>query len=337
MAENRNYNLVCVAAEGFLLKKEFVCKEFSLFDFNSNFLYHTTIKSPQKASAGDRQQILCETSCFGLEFDSGDIEIDQFIDKLLPMMQGKRVIVQHPFIANWLKEFFSLHGVIDCVAVGSWFEEGPCMNDGLEDICHYHNSDAMCAPKCTLFNVLSLKKGISVVLPHLKDLENTFCIGYAGFNLFDHGYIFKEICLVSLSTSFMFHTTIKPPKRYEKIYELHSSCIKYETQYGNGLEYDSGEITFNELIEKLLPIIKGKKVLVKNYDQIMWLNVLFKGHCNFQLIETGGPRNESLTEYIPNCAYHPMSFKPQWKKYCAMRIATVLKKTVLDLFEKTMK
>lgn len=340
MAEIHKFNLVCVAAEGFLLKNEFVCKEFCLFDFDSNFLYHTTIKSPKKStdySASDKQQIFCETSTYGLEFDSGEIEIGQFIEKVFPIIEEKRVVVQHPFIANWLKEFFISRGDIDCVAVGSWFEEGPFMNDESKDACDYHNSNSLCEPKCALYSVFGLRKGILTILPHLKDLENTFCIALTGFDLFNHGYLFKEICLVSLSTTYRFHTTIKTPKDFENILHWYSSGIRFETKHVHGLDHDCGEITLDELIETISPIIKGKKVLVKNFDQIIYLWDLFGDDCNFKLIEAGGPQNKALAEDIPNCTNHQSAINSEWKKYCAMRIAMMLKKSVLDLFEKITK
>lgn len=334
MSDKRNTNLVCVAAVGFFLKSDFICKEFSLLDCDSNFLYHTTIKSPKSFSdysVTDRQTILSKTSHIGLEFDSGEIELGEFITNILPMLEEKRVITMHRFTANWLKKIVSEFIPIECVAVGKWFEDSPCMDDELKDICEYHDSDAICITSCALFDVLGLKKSIAMVLPHLRDLKNAVCINVTGFDLFDDGFICKEICILSLSSGYTFHTTVKSPKGWENIHRWHQSSIEFHTKFGNGLPYDFGEITFDEMIEKTLPIIKEKKIFVKDFTNMYLLQDMYKGHAVLEFIHCGKP--DCNVFEAPVCLKHQQNEtnKFQWKKYCAMRQAWLLKRSLLGL------
>lgn len=327
-------DIVCVSAEGFLLKNEFICKEFCLVNCASHFLYHTTIKSVKKFSdysTNEQQKIQFDSNSF--EFDCGDIEINEFIDHVFPMIKGKKVVVVHTLTVDWMKNIFQKYGDIDCVAVGKWFEDEPCMNDDLKDTCHYHDEESILVNKCALFNALGLNKGISVVLPHLKNIENTFCISLAGFNLHDYGFICKEICVLSLDSKYSLHVTIKSP---EKGVSSHCvSLVRFETSYGNGLSFNCGELTLNELKEKLIPVIGGKKVLVKSWCHLFWLQKLFRNYVDFQFINARTPY-DSLFFESPDCPHHkPVSKKPKLNKYCAKRQATILRRNVLHLFEQT--
>lgn len=333
MGENRNYNIVCVSAEGLFVANEFVCKEFCLLDRESNFLYHTTIKSSKKIdeySPTEQESILWKAKNFGLEYDCGDIELNEFIQQVFPMLKDKRVVVEHLFTAHWLKNLFEIYGDIDCVAVGKWFKYLPCMDDDLADSCHYHDSDAVA--ECALLNVLGLNKGISVVLPHLQDLQNTLCIGVEGYDLFDDGFVCKEICILSMDSTHMFHTTVKSPNG--PLYEDYHSLITFETKFGNGLPFDCGEITLDELMEKIIPLIKGKKILVKDISHMFWLQKFFKDHGDLQFIYVGAPYCAMLFE-PPECSYHKQSnfntCKSKCKKYCAMWQAMVMQRNILQL------
>lgn len=342
MGETFFSNLVCVSADGFLLGNDFICKEFSLLDCDSNFLYHTTIKSTKKYSdhsVSEREAILFDTKySFGLEYDCGDIEMNKFIQHVFPMIKGKKVIVEHLCTANWLKTLFEPYGDIDCSDVGKWFQDFPCMNDKLESVCQYHDSDSICGFRCTLFNVLGLKKGICKVLPHLKDLENTLCIGVAGFDLYNDGFLCKEICLLSLNSAYMYHTTVKPQNKEKTVHNRYMSSIKFETDHINGLPYDCGETTFDEMIQKIRSLIQGKKILVKDYCHLFWLKKMFKLN-DFQFIQVGKPYFEIFRADLPDCYYHRVKYGKhlnQWKAHCAMRQAMDLKTDLLNLLEKTM-
>lgn len=336
MADKHITNLICVSATGFFLKSDFICKEFCLLDCDSNFLYHKLIKSPKsfsEYSVAERQTLLHKTSIYGLEFDSGEIDLKQLTTLILPMIIEKRVIVNHRFIANWFEKLLRNHIIFECVIACKWFEDFPCMNDELKDICEYHDSDAVCMTTCALFDVLGLKKSTAMVLPHLKDRENGVCISVTGFDLFDDGFICKEICIMKLSSFYVFHTTVKSPKKCENVVKWHKSSIEYETKFGNGLQYDCGEITFDEMIEKTLPLIKGKKIFVKDYTNMYFLQNMYKKHADLEFIHCGKP-NSKFTEE-PECMKHQENEqnKSQWRKYCSRKQAWFLRKSLLGLRE----
>lgn len=341
MTEKHSSNLVCVSAEGFVLKNDFICKEFSLLDCDSNFLYHTTIKSSKKYldySQSERKDIsFASKYTFGLEFDCGEIEMHEFIEQVFPMLKGKKVIVEHLYTAFWLKKLFEAYGDIDCEDVGKWFQDYPCMNDKLESVCQYHDSDSICTTNCTLANVLGLKKSVCKILPHLKDLDNTLCIGVAGFDLHDDGFLCKEICLLSLNSAYMFHTTVKTSNDRKSIHKSYMSSIKFESEYIHGLEYDCGETTLDEMIQKMKPLIQGKRILVTNHTHLFWLQEMFK-FIDFQFVQVGKPFFEMFRTEFPDCSYHHVKDTGfnQWKTHCAMRQAMNLKKDLLNLLEKTM-
>lgn len=341
MAEKHSSSLVCVSVEGFVLKNDFICKEFSLLDCDSHFLYHTTIKSPKKYSEyslSDRRDIKFGSKyTFGLEFDCGEIEMNDFIEYVFPMIKEKKVIVDHICTANWLQRVFQTYGDIDCSDVGQWFQDYPCMNDKLESICQYHDSDNMYTTRCTLPNVLGLRKGICNVLPHLKDLDNTLCVGVAGFYLHDDGFLCKEICLSSLNSEYMYHTTVKSPNEQKNIHKFHMSGIKFESEYVNGLEYDCGEVTLDEMIQKVKPLIQGKKILVKDHTHLFWLQKIFEV-SDFQFVQVGKHYFEMLRTDFADCSYHRVkdNDRSHWKAHCAMRQAMDLKKDLLNFLEKTM-
>lgn len=336
MVKEGDTNLVCVSTVGFFLNLSgytFISKEFCLLDCDSNFLYHKTIKPPKSSteySITERQRILSKTSNVGLEFDSGEIELDDLIKIVHPMIKGKRVIVQDRVTARWLKKIFNTYTDFECVAVGEWFEVLPCMNDGHPDVCDYHNDDII-VHHCALFDVLGLKKSIATIIPHLSDPKYSVCVHVTGFDLYDEGDIVKEICILQMTSTEMFHTTVKSPKGGAHGYQFHKSLIEFETKFGNGLEYEGGEMTFDEMIEKTLPLIKGKRVFVKDFCTMLWLREIYKSHADLDLIHCGDPKG-MLCE-TPKCFNHQKG--SQWKKYCAKKHAWLLRARLLDLYEKT--
>lgn len=335
MSENHNSNIVCVSVEGYILEKDFVCKEFCLLDRDSNFLYHTTVKSENEVdiySEKDQVRISYEEKTFGLEFDSGDTEINELIEFVYPLIKTKKVIVEHLFTVNWLKELFHTYGDINCKDVGKWFEDEPYTFDSPNVDCHYHDMDLI--PRCALQNVISLNKSLSVVLPHLKDPDNTLCIGIAGFNLQDHGFKCKEFCVSSLDSTYLYHTTVKIPKMDKHAYEFYTSSILFQTTHGNGLEFAGGEITLDELISRMTPVFKGKKLLVKDYEHLFWLQKTFKNDVDVHFVDVRRPYCTRSIEF-PVCVYHKNLNISRCRKYCALWHSTMLTRNFLHLYEQT--
>lgn len=238
MAES-NSNLVCIAAEGFWVKNRFIFKEFCLLDCDSLYLYHTLIKSSKSFadySQADQNDILYEEKNFGIEYSSDGVDENELIQHVFPLIKGKKVLVEHLVTVNWLKELFHSCGDIDCVAIGKWFQNEPCMDDKLTDVCDFHDSDNKLVPKCALFEVLGMRKALFSILPYLKDTENALIMCIEGYDLHDYGFICKEICMLDLNSTNMFHTSIKSPKgkEWDEVYE-HSMCsIDSEIKFGNG-------------------------------------------------------------------------------------------------------
>lgn len=104
------------------------------------------------------------------------------------------------------------------------------------------------------------------------------------------------------------------------------------------MAHTQGEMSLREILEKILPLVKGKKIIVKDYIQLSSLEDTFKRNGNFHFIQSGTPYFTALFDPIPMCSYHQQSIYPKisTERNCAMRHAVILKRNITNLYEKVL-
>lgn len=144
-----------------------------------------------------------------------------------------------------------------------------------------------------------------------------------GFRTFKHRFIVKEFCLSD--DDGIFHGIIKSPYSFKKLNGYYQRHAEWVTRFCHGLTFDCGDITIDQLLEKVYPRIKDKHIIVKGIEKIRWLKYIFRKCGEIQgsnVDEVGEISNESNEKIYDICDYHNEVFG--WKP-CRCALATVLK------------
>lgn len=153
---------VYIDMQGFKVNKNrFMCKEFCLISSDETF--HAIVKpwfSYKKLLSHYKRQIDWLTKYYhGIDFESGDMHIDELAEIVYPKLTGKIAIVKGNEKMQWLQYIFRKHGEIRCRNI----EEFNCdeINDQTHEshaLCEYHNARfgwSQC--RCALSNTLKLQ------------------------------------------------------------------------------------------------------------------------------------------------------------------------------------
>lgn len=114
--EKQHNNYVFIDVQGFKTSRNrFMCKEFCLVD--GDYIYHALVKSPYSFSKMQlhykRQALWLINHYHKLEYDCGNVHINDLKKHILPKIQGKTILVKGLEKISWLKDIFR-ETPIDC-------------------------------------------------------------------------------------------------------------------------------------------------------------------------------------------------------------------------------
>lgn len=154
--------VVFVDVQGFrAYKKRFIVKEFYLSDDDG--IYHNIVKSPYSFNRLNdyyqRHANWVTRFCHGLQFDCGDITVDELIKTIYPRIKDKCILVKGVEKINWLKYIFRECGEIQGCSIEEVGHISKELDDKTYDICDYHNRlFGWNSCRCPLANVLKLQE-----------------------------------------------------------------------------------------------------------------------------------------------------------------------------------
>lgn len=130
-------NTFCLYTIGLYIRG-YVCKEICLAHLTSDFIFHTTVKTPTKYRKLMKE--LKHQNHNGTISDGGEIDLRQLKKQIVPILMGKRVIIinigSSREIVKWLIDIFDGY-YIEFTIIGDWFENCFLDFDSPPD-CNYH-------------------------------------------------------------------------------------------------------------------------------------------------------------------------------------------------------
>ena len=142
-----------------------------------------------------------------------------------------------------------------------------------------------------------------------------FLVDFQGFQGYNGKFIFKELSVISLSGSFLWHTFIKSPPSHSTA-PVHQ--VDYCTRHIHGIKWEQDGISFSQARRLLFKYLHGaQKVYIKGAERTVILQKLLKFPCE-NIEVTGCPK-------IPDCFYSiPIKCNLQHKK-CSLYNVQVYK------------
>lgn len=151
-----------------------------------------------------------------------------------------------------------------------------------------------------------------------------------GFKNQFNDFIVKEIYI--LSKNFKFHEIIKSPHSYEILSTSEKIQVNWLRDNYHGLSWNDGYITVSELQNTIIPILRGKIILVKGLEKVSWLKSICRGAemriinlentgCNLQLHkafdemegnEKVCSRHKKIKSNIAHCAVKNVWMMKKW-------------------------
>lgn len=132
----------------------------------------------------------------------------------------------------------------------------------------------------------------------------------------------KEICVLTKNT--IFHDFVKPPFPKSQLNRKDKKQAEWLTNEYHGLEWDTGYITRQELINTIAPILKGKILLVKGLQKKQWMEDLMTNIVCINMEDIGCKLKLSEEVVWPKrfvCMKHK---RPHWS-HCARNNAVLMK------------
>lgn len=97
---------------------------------------------------------------------------------------------------------------------------------------------------------------------------------FQGFLYNNNVFHFKEICI--LTKNIKFHEFVKPPLPFYNLTAFYRKQAQWLEEEFHGLNWDTGYITQQELINTILPILKFKIVFLKGANKIKWMDEILQ-------------------------------------------------------------
>lgn len=159
--EKENEEWVFVDIQGYKVNKNrFMCKEFCLISGNETF--HAIVKSwypYKKLLSHYKRQIDWLTNYFhGLQYDCGELHINELTNIVYPKLVDKIIIVKGFQKIAWMKYIFRKHGDINCRNIENLNYEPSELTNEVYTVCDFHNARynwSKC--HCAMSNALKLE------------------------------------------------------------------------------------------------------------------------------------------------------------------------------------
>lgn len=128
-------NTFCLQTMGYnLYSNGYVCKEICLAHLGSDFIFHTTVKTPAK-----KRKFVKEYRKESSEQASYGIDLRQLKKQIIPILKGKRIIITnncYTEVIEWFMDIFDGY-YIEITIIGNWFRNWFLDRERLPD-CNYH-------------------------------------------------------------------------------------------------------------------------------------------------------------------------------------------------------
>lgn len=152
---------VFVDIQGFKVNKNrFMCKEFCLIDGGERF--HSIVKSwfswNKLLYHYKRQAQWLNNFFHGLNYECGDMDINELTQTVYPKLVGKIVMVKGFDKIKWMKDIFRKCGDIDCRNIEDLKLDPVDQYDGKYALCDYHkNRFGPVKYRCAMQSALKLQ------------------------------------------------------------------------------------------------------------------------------------------------------------------------------------
>lgn len=162
-------------------------------------------------------------------------------------------------------------------------------------------------------------------------LDHLF-VDVQGFKSYKNEFIIKEFAYSTNEYTQTF--LIKPPYSFSNLTENEKRQVKW-IEKNLGIMWREGYIDHREFKRMIRSYLEGKKIFVKGFEKIRWINDLCadctvidlgeKGCPNFQLMY----KEYCINDRSYNCLHH--------KKNCALKNVICLKKCYFDILHTYLK
>lgn len=163
------------------------------------------------------------------------------------------------------------------------------------------------------------------------DIKNYVIVDLLGYRN-RHRFICKEFCLID--GGFTYHTIIKNPHPFKDMSTYYKRHAEWAMRYFHGLSMECGDIHVVEMIQKMYPKLKNKKILMYNSWKIPWMRYLFRNYDEIECVciqDTNIDMDLRMQSDYTYCDYHKEN-GPEHSE-CSLACALEMKDIVETNFE----
>jgi len=107
-------------------------------------------------------------------------------------------------------------------------------------------------------------------------MANSYVVDIQGFDVYGN-FIPKELCVVSVESTFVRHRMIGPPTHYQRLSPQLKKQVNFVTNHIHGLYWDQGYALERDVLDLLRELLKyADKVFIKGSERVNYLKNLLK-------------------------------------------------------------
>lgn len=191
-----------------------------------------------------------------------------------------------------------------------------------------------------LINAVNVQKNCQKIMERLDASPETssnlnrkrdyIFIDFVEFSIDEPMCVYKEFCIIS--ADFKHHSIIKSPSPFDTLLPKIQESILWQTTNSNGLSYDSGNISFKDVVESTYKQLSNKKIVVEDRYKAQCLKNAFSSRCDFECIPLEDLGYNIDYDECPRVCDHHGAHNSYSYCRCALSLAEYLKLIVENDF-----